>query len=122
MRAYLLPGVLFAAAMAVLLAFPNDWPALAAFAVCGATTLWWVIVAIYARAPLAPHLVAVLAPLVLPALMIWQSAQALAVSDTAGMGIALLFPIILGLLGIPAIGFMVLLMRLLLRPPPPAEN
>lgn len=84
--------------------------------VCAAS-LWWVVVAARANPPLAPHLAAVLAPALLPIYLIWRSAEAMAYSDAAAIGIMALAPFIVVLLALPAAGFLALLVRLLQQPP-----
>ena len=98
MRPYLLPLLLFVAAVAVLGVSwkfapldPIPWAGLLGYAVA---SLWWWWTALTAPPPLWRHHLALWLPGILPAWCLWEAVKAMEQSDAAAIGVVVVWPVL----------------------------
>jgi len=117
MRIYLLPGLSYIAAVGLTVALGDHAMALATLSASVLASVWWMITALRARGPLPLHLAIILAPLAWPIYLGWVVNREMQSSDIAAMGLMFLLPFMVFLIGIPLLGFYLLLARALNQPP-----
>ena len=113
MRRYLAPAVLHLfIVVGLVLSWNHEFAWMIFLGAYGMASIWWIVLAVRGKPPLAPHLAAVFAPAILPAVLIWLSVRAMRETDAAAIVSRGLAPFIAGVLLLTLIGAMVIGLRM----------